>query len=140
MVPGHLVIGDDSDSRSHSVVIHVVSRLCLVECPSYAPVLPSAELELVVCVFYWGGSPPWPNARSALASCILVCIYKYSYCVIMHFLYLSFMFCLFFTANLFQHTLSIKSPSQCLLIYKTSEFSTIETVSKTPFLLATCMC
>ena len=47
---GHLVIGNDSGSHSCSVVIHVVSSLCLVACPSYAPVPPSAELELMVCI------------------------------------------------------------------------------------------
>ena len=49
-VADRLVIGDDSCSRSRSVVIQVVSRLCLVACPSYAPA-PRAELELMACLF-----------------------------------------------------------------------------------------
>ena len=49
-------------------MIHVVSRLCLVACPSYAPAPPSAELKLAYFVGGGGGGgpgPPWPNARSA---------------------------------------------------------------------------
>ena len=50
-VQAYLVIGNDSGSHSRSVVIHVVSSLCLVAifhtvkggstCPSFAPAPPS---------------------------------------------------------------------------------------------------
>ena len=58
VVAGYLVIGENSSSRSRSVVIHIFSRLCLVAiphgtvlrentCPSYGPAPPIPT----VCLF-----------------------------------------------------------------------------------------